>query len=186
MTGTSPRAERLQALCNGGRNGADTRSRHTATMVAARKEFVAIGAAVVAEPGFAGDWVLDRVHGLIDATAMVVQRLRIDEQALHVEIRRRGAEQAVLLTGELNGGVAEARSENASCSVQALLEGHALIWELDYEADGECARVRRVMQLSKQGSQLLAERVDMNTDGVLLAVRTEYWTRAGVGRPAAH
>jgi hypothetical protein len=150
-------------------------------MVAARHELLItpVGPAPDADHGFAGEWLLDRIHGLMDATHISVQRVRLDARSLHIDLRVRESQQVLSVTAELNGYMVEVRSDLATCAVQALLEGDALIWELEHHGGAECTRVRRVMHLSKQGSQLIAERVDMNADGVPLVVRTEYWTRAG-------
>ena len=150
-------------------------------MVAAHHDFLItqIGTAPDASHGFTGEWLLDRINGLIDATIISVQRLRIDARALHIELHLRDSEYRWSVTAELNGDMVEVRSDSATCMVQALLEGHALIWELEHHGGGECTRVRRVMHVSKQGSQLIAERVDMNAEGAPLVVRTEYWTQAG-------
>src|SRR5262245_5847555 len=125
-----------------------------------------------AHNAFVGEWLLDRVNGLVDAEVLTIRRVRIDERALTVDLRcpRSPIEHAVI--AELNGDSIELRHDNNSCTVQALLEGDGLVWEVDCQAGERCTRVRRVMHSSKQRSQLVAERVDMNAEGTPIGLRT--------------
>ena len=154
-------------------------------MIAVRNKFVHFPSPPIDdERAFAGDWLLDRVSGLVDSAATAIQRLQIDARALHIELRSHVAGSVVDLSAEVNGEATELSVAGERFYVQALFEADALIWELEYQGAHGCARVRRVMRSSKQGSQLIAERVDLNPDGAPIAVRTEYWTRAGRPRAA--
>lgn len=147
-------------------------------MVAARHDLLPPRSAQLdAQNAFIGVWCLDRVSGLIGAEALSIRRLRIDERALHVELHFRDVSAARLLTAELNGDTVELRTDTATCTVQTLLEGDVLVWEIELQSSVGGLRVRRVMHSSKRGSQLVAERVDMNAEGTPIALRTEYWAR---------
>lgn len=156
------------------------------TMVAASSDFLARPALLDAEHPFIGDWHMDRISGLVDAEPVTIKRMRIDQRLLHVELKVSDA-RLHSISAELNGDTVELRDEAAACSVQALLacsvqallEGDGIVWELEYQTPTRTARTRRVMHSSKQGAQLIAERVDLNTEGSPTALRTEYWARAG-------
>jgi hypothetical protein len=150
-------------------------------MVAARNDFLSTESLATFDDhqAFAGEWHLDRISGLVvDKDEVTIRRLRIDDRALHVEVRWRGSEAPQMVTVDLQGGAAELRDGARTCNVQTLLEGESLVWELEWTSPERSARVRRVMRSSKQGSQLIAERVDLSEAGTPIALQTEYWTRA--------
>lgn len=148
-------------------------------MVAVRNDLVqSVGLRPFNDAALTGEWVLDRVSGLIDCAMAAIQRLRIDAHALHIELKSRH-DAAFRLRAELNGEATELQVAGEIYCAQALLEGAALIWEIEHQTAHGCARIRRVMRLSAQGSELIGERVDLNPEGVPVALRTEYWTRAG-------
>ena len=150
-------------------------------MVAARQDFLEAGKRADEPHGFVGEWILHRVSGLVDAASVAIHRLLVDETTLHVMLPG-AADGSLVLCVELDGAMVDARSNGEGYCVQALLEAETLVWELEqHRAQGDCTRVRRVMRPSKQGSQLIAERVDLNADGGLIGLRTEYWTRTGQG-----
>ncbi|MET0988203.1 MAG: hypothetical protein ABW034_22620 [Steroidobacteraceae bacterium] len=150
-------------------------------MVAAHNEFlVSVNQPPFDEERvFVGEWLLDRVSGLVDCATVATQRLRIDARMLHIELKRNVHSSAFSLTVELNGEAVEFAAGDDKYSAQALFEADALIWEIEHESARGIERIRRVMRSSTQGSQLIAERVDMNPEGVPIALRTEFWARAG-------
>jgi hypothetical protein len=149
-------------------------------MVAVRQDFLDAGNdAEVPVHGFVGEWILDRVSGLVDSASIAIHRLLIDETALHVVLPAT-ADESLVLHVALDGAMVDACRDGEGYCIQALLEAETLVWELEqHRAQGDCTQVRRVMRPSKQGSQLIVERVDLNADGRLRGIRTEYWTRTG-------
>lgn len=155
-------------------------------MVAASDKFLHFPSPTMdGEHAFAGDWSLDRISGLVDPATTAIQRLQIDARALHIQLKGYSKESVVDLSAELNGEARELTIAGEKFCAQALFEADALIWELEHQSARGCARVRRVMRASTQGSELIAERVDLNPDGAPIALRTEYWTRAAQSRAAA-
>lgn len=152
-------------------------------MAAVRSDFLKTDpdSATIAH-AFVGAWQLDRVSGLVDCASEPIGHLSLDARTLQLELTSRADARALILTAELNGESVELSTGDETYCAQALLEGEALVWELERLASGGCERVRRVMRRSEQGSQLIAERVDLNAAGAPLALRTEYWTRASVAR----
>jgi hypothetical protein len=150
-------------------------------MVAARSDFLKPQQDSAPEHAFVGAWQLDRVSGLVDPASAAIGHLTLDTRSLQLELRVQH-EGTLLLQAELNGESVALSLGNETYCAQALLEGEALVWELEHQAPAGCERVRRVMHRSEQGSQLIAERVDLNEAGAPMALRTEYWTRAGVTR----
>ncbi|MET0661205.1 MAG: hypothetical protein ABW110_23960 [Steroidobacteraceae bacterium] len=150
-------------------------------MVAAHNEFLAPASQFPLDEVrvFIGEWLLDRVSGLVDSATVAIQRLRIDARTLHIELKRNDQTSLWSLTAELNGEAIELAAGDDKYSVQALFEAEALIWEIEHQSVRGIERTRRVMRSSTQGSQLIAERVDMNPEGIPIALRTEYWARAG-------
>jgi hypothetical protein len=150
-------------------------------MVAASNEFFHSNIRVLDDenPAFIGEWVLDRVSGLVDCANIAIQRLRIDAHALHLQIKRLDDASFCDLSVELNGEAVETRNGTEAYCLQALLEADALVWELEQISSQRNARIRRVMRTSQNGEELIVDRVDMNAQGVPIALRTEYWTRVG-------
>lgn len=150
-------------------------------MVAARNELPASASQPLFDDAraFSGEWLLDRVSGLVDGATDAIQRLRIDAHTLQIELKGSDQTSALSITAELNGEAAEFAAGDDKYSAQALLEADALIWEIEHQSAPGSERIRRVMRASTQGSQLIAERVDMNPEGIPIALRTEYWARAG-------
>lgn len=132
---------------------------------------------------FVGDWQLDRVSGLLDAMGDMWQHVRIDACTLQLTMTLAGRGEPLTLTAELNGESVEATVGDHRYCAQALLEGGVLVWEVERQTPLGCERVRRVMHPSKQGSQLIAERVALNPAGAPVALCTEYWIRAHLAPP---
>lgn len=146
-------------------------------MVAARRDFsIPAEANEHLRSDFFGDWQLDRVSGLFDGQLSSTVALHVGPQGLFIQVR--ATDRVTEIHVPFDGPVGEGRDEQGEFAVQALLEGEALVWELDQISDTGNERIRRVMRLNTNRSQLVAERVDLTVEGSPRTLRTEYWIRS--------